>query len=1127
MLVILFKITMPLPTVRERILLHLHGYAHLKNEKEVPFAISQQGIADRLGVNRAHVSKEIIRLKERSDDLIEEEIKHVKGIKRRRKVYFLTQSGQEKADIIYERTLDEIITFREDNYEKKLPIKDVIELLDIKDPLTYILKNIDEDGVLDQKGGQRSRNVFLGRSEELNTLKDLLDSVSGGSSQVAVIKGETGIGKTRLIMEFKPIAMERGFRFLSGACRTENADPYLPFKEAFVELVNLGVVEEEDLIKFLADEETTDADNKYSIESKRRSVFFDTVKTIQDISEIKPLVIFLDDIHWADKATLDLFRYISETLEDDKVLIIATYRPGEVTLDHPLTDTLSRLFRKEIYKEIALDPLDRDSTRGIIEHIVGFQTPGKLVNIIYEKTKGNPLFIIQLVKELIEEGKIGTEGEDMDISDIDISVPEVVSQIVYRKTSRLDDVSRRTLEFASVLGREFSYDTLEMVTGIEELKLLDSIDLLIDIGIISESDDKDSYCFSHELVREAAYNNLKSLKRKKLHRIVAESMEEHYTEIQDNLSDLANHFQKGDQFDKAFRYYLEAGQYAEKVFAHEDAIKLYEKGLEIIDNVEEGNEESLVLLERLGDSYRIFGKYGEGRKKYSNAMKIADLIYKDITPEGYGFRTRMCRKIAHSWLMQGDYHQTMEFVEKGFSYGDSNSDEWCILLNIKGWAHLKKGGYQLSEDIFDEELCCAKKFGSQREIARAHHNVGTVALQKGEFDKAIEHLEKAVNIFDEIEECLMLSKSYNNLGVLYLRKHNIDRALEYGKKSLKELEKVGDIQGIAMNLNNMGIIYTTIGDFDKALECHEKSMEIKKEIGDKQGMAESHTNLGLLSEKRGELDEAIGDYKKGLKLSRDIGDKRIIAELLNDMGWVLNLKGDMDRALEMLYESLKYQEDIRDIHGLAESHRNLGIVLYKMGKIDQSEAHLKESLKLAEEMNDTREIATLSRWLGDLMCHMGEYDSSLKYYEKGVELSKEIKEKKLEVECLCGIAETHLTKGDKIQALNHANRAMDVAKTIDDRVDRALVRRILGNIYHSKGELKKAQNMLWKSREELALTHEREELPKVYYDLARIMYDLKDKDNAERYLEKALKEFKNNGMELWIQKVSDLKRTRG
>ncbi len=1102
---------MALPTIRERILLHLRNYVRFKHDKVVPFAISQPGIADHLGITRSHVSKEMIRLKEASRDLVEEKIRHVEGSKRRRKVYFLTPMGIDKADSLVDGLAQEKIIIKDKAGKKEISFSEVRHFLNVLDPTTYALKKIDDDRVLDLTRERGKEDLFVGREEELERLKDLLEEVKNGHSRVVLVDGEAGIGKTRLIQEFKPIALDQGFMFIEGSCKTENADPYLPFREAFFELVEseaIGITKFENLLSTRVGKEPED---KISLDALKEAVFYDTTSTLRELSKKIPLFIFIDDMHWADRASLDLFRYIAETLDEDRVLLIATYRPEEVSLEHPLRDMISLMGRMGVHEDIELKPFDPHSTKEVIDGMTGNDAPEDFVEFIHGKTRGNPLFIRQLIRDMIEASDIDVENNEYPTEEIELTVPEVVTHIVQRKLSRLTRDARRVLELGSVLGKEFSFDILGSISDLSEMKLLDQIDMLVDQGIWCEHDELDRFYFMHELVREAIYTDLKRIRRKRLHKSVADSMKEHHSRTMSRLSEIANHYRKAEEYDDALDNFIKAGEYAESVYAQENALELYHRGLELTQEVSVDKEYSLSLLERLGDTYTMLGRYEEGREYY---LRYLDGLAEDL--DSKEFMTRMYRKIAKTWLMQGDFEKAMDYTQKGIAIGAEDTLEWCILLNVKGWTYMKKGDYQRASRIFKEELAVAEELRDEKEMARAYHNLGTIELQKGEFDDAGRHLQRAIDGFTELDEKVDLSKSLNNLGVLHLRKHEIDEALDYNKRSLKILDEVGDIQGVAMNLNNIGIIYTEMGKYSKALNSHHKSMDIKNRIGDLQGLAESHTNIGVVHEKRGDLDKALKEYRMSWDIFHGIGDKRGMAESLNDMGWIYHLKGDIEGSLEKLYDSLSLRKELGDLHGIAESYRNLGIVLSDQGSLEKGKEHFEAGLEMAEDAYDIKEIALISKGLADLLVEMGEYSEAREYYIRSMDISEQIEDDAFKVVSSCGLAFAYLHMGEEDEAERLAEEAHELSMDMD--MEHAMAHRVLGTICRVKGRLNRAQDELWNGRDVLKEDDEHE-LAKILYQQAMVCMDMDEKEMAKRFLEQALEEVERTSSILMMDKI--------
>ncbi|MFO8110838.1 MAG: BREX system ATP-binding domain-containing protein [Thermoplasmata archaeon] len=1054
-----------------RTLIHLKKYQNYQHDLEVPYDITQAGIADNIGITRGHLTQVINKMCQ--EGLVIEKICHVQGNSRRRKVYFLSPSGIEQGKELNRSLKSKVVALKTSSEDIKIKLGDVGRYIDSKTPILDAIKQLDSQGVIDLTKGKTKEDIFVGRERELETLKKELMRIKKGISSTVFLSGDTGIGKTRLAMELKEYAENQGFQFLSGKAHFETSDPYLPFKRAFRKHFDHS---EEFMSYFIpmgmSGTKDIKADNQRVFEMQRRMTFFETVRRLKERSEETPLILFLDDMQWSDKTSLQMLFYLTLNLEDSRILLLVAYRPEDIKDEHFLNEIKERLLREHRAKFITIKPLNKSLTREMVNNMLNIgEVPSGFIETLHEMSDGIPLFIREYLKALIDDGTIDLKTNTFPLKENEFRLPRLIQDVIKKKIDSLPPEPYKLLQLGSVIGDEIPFDLILSLSGFDELDLLDHIDVILGSEFWHEDTFGERFHFNHRSVHITAYRNVPRLKRKRLHAIVAEHIKKVYADnIERYYSDLAYHYEKSDEAEEAIFYYMEAGESAEKVYAHEDAIVMYENCLKLLENAP--LEQQIHVLEHLGDVHKVLGKYDKSRNYYDRLISSSK-VNKDIS--------RHYRKIADTWLKQGEFGKTFKSIEKGLSAVEHDAVERCKLLNIKGWAKMQEGNNQDAMDVFREERRLAEDMGSSSSLGEALHNLGTLSVRIGNYKDGLNYLESAVSIRRDIGDKEGVARSLNNLGIIYEDQGHLGKSLDAYTKSLEIQKEMGMKEAIATVYVNMGIIQGILGRNQEAEKLFEKSLDMFECMGDKRGEALSLSNLGKLHIQKGLIERSLELNKKCFELSKDIGYQRAVAMSLNHMGECYHLLGDLMKAKE----------------------------------------NYEESKDMCLKMGDKRGYASAIGNIGDIYLETDKLDKSLELYNKCIEIYDKVGDLFETVNNEVRLTEVYYLKGDIPQALEHGKRALSLAEGKKNNLAKALAQRMLGRIMRSKGEYEEAYEYLTKSGELLQGLNNRPELCLTRYDLALLLIKKENYQEGLRRLKELRDGFKDMGMRLWKKRCSE------
>jgi len=417
--------------------------------------------------------------------------------------------------------------------------------------------------------------VLVGREAELASLEAILADVVTRSGRVALVGGDAGIGKSRLLDAFLARARVSGARVVIGHCaQAEARRPFGPFIDSL-----RGVGDVPRLVQTESDLAIADPDVRYRALRSFASVF-------SDLAKEEPLVVAIDDLQWADAATMDLFAYLARALHERYVLLVASYRTDDLHRLHPLRGVLATLAQGRLADPVILRPLTLAGTREMVEATLGLtaSAPRELITALHERREGNPFFTEEVLRALTETGKlVWRDGTWQHVGRLaDLVIPASVRDIVQERLAALPNETRIALRVAAVIGISFDFPLLQRLTAKTDRELTNALRAAVAAQLVEEVSElrTDRFRFRHALTRESVLADLLGRERRELHREVAAALEAGPgSEIEPEQ--LAYHFDEADEREPAFRYHVLASAHAEKVFAFSNARKHLERALEL------------------------------------------------------------------------------------------------------------------------------------------------------------------------------------------------------------------------------------------------------------------------------------------------------------------------------------------------------------------------------------------------------------------------------------------------------------------------------------------------------------------------------------------------------------------
>jgi class 3 adenylate cyclase len=574
--------------------------------------------------------------------------------------------------------------------------------------------------------------VFVGRDRELAQLREAFDDAVSGRGRILMLVGEPGIGKTRTAEELATYARLRGSQVLWGRCyEGEGAPAYWPW----VQIIRSYVQEREpktllsemgpgaaDIAEVVSEVRERlpglPAPPKLEPEEARFRLFDSITTFIKNASHPQPLALIVDDLHWADKPSLLLLQFLARELESSRLLLLGTYRDVELGRQHPLEQTLAELARSQLSDRVLLRGLTKADVARFVELTAGRAPPAELVEAVYRETEGNPFFVHEVVQLLQSDGRLDRPD---DVESWSLEIPQGVRQVIGHRLSALSEECNRVLAIASVIGREFELTVLADVSELSEDGLLELLDEAEDARIIGElPGTSGTYRFSHALLRETLYEEIRTTRRVRLHRQVAEALETLYAaKPEPRLAELAYHFceaASGGDVDKAVAYAVRAAERETELLAYEEAANQYERALfalEAADPVDESRRCELLIA--LGEAQFNSSAAARFRPTFRRAIELARKLR---SPDQFA-RAALGLSAARIGSFGVADHELVQMFEEGLAlFGNEDSALRAQVMARLGSELLWEESPKRRELLCREAIAMARRAGDREALAR-------------------------------------------------------------------------------------------------------------------------------------------------------------------------------------------------------------------------------------------------------------------------------------------------------------------------------------------------------------------------------------------------------------------------
>jgi class 3 adenylate cyclase/tetratricopeptide (TPR) repeat protein len=692
----------------------------------------------------------------------------------------------------------------------------------------------------------RGLTQFVGREIELEQLRQALGRAAAGHGQVVAVVGEPGVGKSRLVWEITHSHRTHGWLIVPASSSSYGkATPYMPVidllkayfkvqgrdehREIREKVSGKLVTLDESLMPTLPvfltllDVPVDDAPWQSLDPPQRRQRTLDAIKRLLlRESQAQPVLVVFEDLHWIDSETQALLDSLVESAPAARLLLLVNYRPE---YEH-------RWSAKTYYTQVRLDPLPPESAGALLQALLGDDPALEpLTRRLIERTEGNPFFLEESVRTLVETGiLVGDRGAYHVVRPLETEqVPATVQAVVAARIDRLPPDGKRLLQAAAVIGKDVPYPLIEAIGELPEGELrrhlthLQAAEFLYEARVFPDLE----YTFKHALTHEVAYGSLLSERRRTLHRQVGDAIERLLPErAEEWYGLLARHFNESGDLTKGLHYALRAGDRAARLFAHEEALRAYERARTCAE-VLSLPEQRAAAEEAIGDVHNRRGVFPLAVEAYERALTHA---------VGRERRVRLTFKIGRAYAPHGDR---------------------------RGLAFLHTALEELDPATQANEVAEATTL-----IARYHHYVAQYA-------QAVALLEQARKVAEPLDDPETLSRIYAYLAAAYQHMARFEESMTWARQCLSLGERFP--RALALGNECLSEALALLGRWDESLVCSARNAQVAERIGAQHRLAWSHCNRARALYGRGDLARALDAARIALALTEETGDRRLAA----------------------------------------------------------------------------------------------------------------------------------------------------------------------------------------------------------------------------------------------------------
>ena len=717
---------------------------------------------------------------------------------------------------------------------------------------------------------------FVGREPEIRKLETFLQQTVAGTGRVVFVTGEPGIGKTSLGDEFLRRTRKQGPGLLisRGRCVEQygTGEAYLPFLDAMGGLLQApGRERIAAILRTYAPTWCMELPTAFVSTGSLEKLQQETIGATKErmmremgdalgvLATSSPIVLLLEDLHWADPSSVDLLRHLCQRINTQRLLVVGTFRPEDIERSgHPLKSYKAEMMAHHLCEELALGSLSREHIAEYVDATFAPNDfPAELTALVHEKTEGHPLFAANLLQYLSERGDLVKANSRWSLvrplAQMDLEAPESVRGMISKKIDALDAEERRALQYASVEGTEFLAAVAANLLGMDEIDLEERLALIAKthrlIEVMGEEELPDGslttrYRFSHALYQNFLYSDLVNKRRVALHQQAGERLLSHYGKRARSIAtQLALHFERGRDFERAVEYLIHAGDHAAKLYGYAEAEKHYTQALRLVEKLsgESQAEQLSTLYYNRGTVNHAVGNFSQAANDFTKMLEQAQEL------GSLELQSAALNSLTMALFFSHRLDETLERAAEALEVAEraGNDKLRCDTMLMIGLKHCCYGELKEGKTILDDVIATARRLDYKPALLGGVTWRACLHFFQSEYALAIEKATEGLRLASELRDGFLMLTAMFFIGLSQGNQGKMSDALKTLQDAMEKARRNGDLFWHPRFPNCIGWIYRELHDFEAARKFDEEGVDVARRHHVLEAEANSLINRGI------------------------------------------------------------------------------------------------------------------------------------------------------------------------------------------------------------------------------------------------------------------------------------------
>jgi tetratricopeptide (TPR) repeat protein/tRNA A-37 threonylcarbamoyl transferase component Bud32/class 3 adenylate cyclase len=893
---------------------------------------------------------------------------------------------------------------------------------------------------------------YTGRDKELTVLQNCLERSTAGEGQFVTLVGEAGVGKSRLFAEFKRM-LNGSVRCLEGRCFPSAATvPYAPFRDLIIEALHLHKIRTpEEVAQKIREIDPALEDfiplylHLLSMQSEQfpfprhlegenlRLAILDALSGFVLTPRAMPVVLLLEDWHWADEASQNAVKQIVEMLPEQACMAVVSYRP-DASIDWSGTMHHTRLY---------LEPLEAKASKVLMQSIFEVETVSdSLAELIYDRSGGNPFFVEEICLTLKEEAKIKVEQKaaSLESSPDKIRLPETIQALILSRLDRLDRATRDVLQTAAVIGREFSRTIFQRVSG-NQSNLASSLGSLKNLGLIQQLRvlPEPLYKFRNALTQEVAYDSLIASEKKRLHHAVAQAIEELYEgRLEEYYEQLAQHFSKADSWAKAVQYGIASAQRANDLGQFSESLQILEQAEQWLAKLTGDSSKHSLMIDLMLRQERLFEILGIRDRQEQILNDLLSLLKRT---NDQAQQIEVYRRQGELLTVLARFDSAEAALNESLKLSQSLQDQSGERNAFRSIGFLKWHQGLNEEAVANNQkaLEIDRSKGDVEALAADLSNLGSVLRDLGDYKAGLECLEEALRIYETITHPVKHAAALHLASNLYREVGNHDQAINYLQRAMELSTRYRLVIMQSFHLNSIANMYWQQGKQEECLNLHKQAVDLNRKSRYADGLSHALRMVGETLQSMQRDTEAIPYLEEAASLFVRLKDPRNEANMQKKLAEIYEAtakncreKADLPGAITNYYEAVNRYENLGEPGAAAAILNSIGILLWKSGNYDEALAVYERALEIFQSLGDQVHAGLILNSIGLTLKNLGRNEEARTTLEEARAVNQETKQKRLEGHSVAALADLHSDAGEIDAAMKLYEAALQIKRDTND-----------------------------------------------------------------------------------------------